>query len=54
MQAVEEWDDYAGSAKNNERLLIGRDVKRGGFHPTSLTGPTNFLLGTARCALSAP
>src|SRR5215831_19175791 len=52
MQAVEEWDDYAGSAKDNERLLIGREVKRGGFHPTSLTGPTNFLVrNCAACSV---
>src|ERR1700726_4923125 len=54
MQAVEEWDDNAGSAEHDKRLLIERDVERGGFHPTSLTGPTDFSLGTARRALSAP
>src|ERR1700720_2524575 len=54
MQAVEERDDNGGSAEHDKRLLIERDVERGGFHPTSLTGPTDFSLGTARRALSAP
>src|SRR5215470_4863984 len=44
MQAVEERDDNPGSAKDNERLLIERDIDVGGFHPTSLAGPDRVLV----------
>jgi hypothetical protein len=34
------------SAKDNERLLIERNVEVGGFHPTSLAGPGRFPAAT--------